>query len=479
MIAKPLCDRGLALARQAGRGRRAPWALAATILASGLDFVDGSVVNVGLPAIGRSFVGDGVELPWVVNGYLLPLAALLLLGGGLGDRFGRRRLLVIGILAFAVGSAACATAPSLAWLIGARAFQGVAAAMMLPNSLAILGGVFEGEARNRAIGIWAAAGSIAGAIGPVLGGWTIDTIGWRAIFLINLPLAAIAIGLASYAIDAEQPGPARAPLDLRGATLVTAALAALVWGLTQGSGAGGWRAPEALAVALGFALLAGFVWVERQAGDAAMTPLALFGARPLVALNLLTLLLYGALGAFMLLLPYVLINVFRYPAAAAGAALLPLSAILGLVSPLAGAFAGRFGARAPLIAGAALVAAGLGLALLIRVGGGYWTSVLPSIVAVALGISLAAAPLTAAVLGAVDERHTGAASGLNSAVAQLGGVIAIALAGGVLTLRGAALVGGFHAVAVCGALAALAAGACIALFYRGLPAGPTATGDRR
>jgi EmrB/QacA subfamily drug resistance transporter len=441
--------------------------LAATILASSLDFVDGSVVNVGLPAIGRSLHANAADLQWAVNAYLLPLSALLLFGGALGDRYGRKRFFVIGIALFAAGSAGCAFAPGLAWLLLARGVQGLAAAVMLPNSLAILGGAFEGPARSRAVGVWASSAAIAAALGPVLGGWLIDTVGWRAIFLINLPLAAAAVAIALWAVADDRSPAGTAKLDLRGAALITTSLVALTWGLTEGSGAGGWRAPAVAAVVVGAALALAFLWNEQRLGDRAMTPLALFGSRPLVALNLLTLLLYGALTGFTLLLPYLLITAAGYPALAAGAALLPFPLIMGVVSPAAGAVAGRIGAGVPLIAGALLVAAGCLLALLAGRGGSYCTSVLPCVAAVAFGMSCAAAPLTSAVLGSVDAAHTGAASGLNSAVAQLGGVIAIALIGAVLASHGAAFLHAFDIAAIAGAAVALAAAACIVVLFRG------------
>ncbi|MDB5483319.1 MAG: transporter [Caulobacteraceae bacterium] len=464
MTATPLCDRAIALAREPRRQARPRLVLAATILASSLDFVDSSVVNVGLPAIGRDLQAGAADLQWVVNAYLLPLSALLLLGGALGDRYGQRRLLTIGVALFAAGSAGCALAPGLEWLIAARAVQGLAAALVLPNSLAILGGTFEGAARSRAVGLWAASASAAAAVGPVLGGWLIDTVGWRMIFLINLPLAAAAIALAWRGVEADSGRAEGARLDLAGAVLITAALTSLTWGLTEGAGAWGWNAATLLAVAAGLALVAAFVWTEKRLGDEAMTPLALFGSRSLLALNLLTLLLYGALAGFMLLTPYLLITTSGYSATAAGAALLPFPVVLSVVSPAMGALAGRIGARGPLIAGTGLVAAGFLLAL--REGGGnYWTTVFPSVTAVALGMACAAAPLTAAVLGAVDARHTGAASGLNSALAQLGGVVAVALLGGVLASRGAVFVRAFHIAAAAGALGALAAGAAILLLF--------------
>jgi EmrB/QacA subfamily drug resistance transporter len=445
--------------------------LAATILASSLDFVDGSVVNVGLPAIGRSLHGGAADLQWVVNAYLLPLSALLLLGGALGDRYGRRRLLVIGIALFAAGSTACALATRLEWLIVARGVQGLAAALMLPNSLAILGGAFEDRERSRAVGLWAASASIAGAVGPVLGGWLVDTVGWRAIFLINLPLAAGAVAIALFAIEDDRSGPGGARLDLAGAALITASLTGLVWGLTEGAGVHGWTTPAVAAMVAGLVLAGAFVWTEQRKGDQAMTPLALFAAKPLVALNLLTLLLYGALSGFLLLIPYLLITAVGYSATAAGAALLPIPLIMSLMSPAAGELAGRVGPRTLLIAGASLVAAGLMLALLAGRGGDYWTTILPSVAVVALGMSCAAAPLTNAVLGSVDSRHTGAASGLNSAVAQIGGVVVIALIGGVLATHGAAFIHAFHLAAIAGAVVALSAAACIAILFDGRPPG--------
>ena len=470
MTAKILCDRTQAVTCAGRRQRRPRLVLAATILASSLDFVDGSVVNVGLPAIGRSLHGGAADLQWLVNAYLLPLSALLLLGGALGDRFGRRRLLAIGIALFAAGSAACAAAPNLVFLIAARGAQGAAAALMLPNSLAVLGGAFEAAERNRAVGLWAASAAIAGAIGPVLGGWLIDTVGWRAIFLINLPLAVAAIAVALYAIEPDPHPPGSTRLDFTGAVLITAALIEATWALTEGAGPRGWSLGAVLALLAGVALAGAFAWTELREGDRAMTPPALFGSRQLVALNLLTLLLYGVMAGFMLLLPYLLITGLGYSATAAGAALLPFPVIMAIASPPMGELAGRIGPRGPLIAGAALVAAGCGLALLAPKGGGYWTGVLPAVTVVALGMAAAAAPLTAAVLGAVDSRHTGAASGLNSAVAQLGGVIVIALIGQVLATRGAPFDKAFGVSAVAGAVLALAAGATIVVLFR--PAKP-------
>ena len=436
--------------------------LATTILASSLAFIDGSVVNVGLPAIGHSLTGSAAGLSWVINAYLLPLSALILFGGALGDRFGRRRLLNIGVALFALSSAACALAPTLGWLCLARALQGIGAALLLPNSLAILGATFAGAARGRAVGIWSATGAMAGALGPVLGGWLIDKVGWPAIFLINLPLAGAAFALAVYAVRDDSSDAKGAPLDIGGAVMATAALGAITWALTAGSGAGGWNAAAVAAASAGLILGVAFVITEQRLGDRAMTPLALFGSRPVAALNLMTFLLYGALSGYLLLLPYVLIAALHYSALAAGAALLPLPLVLGLISPVAGAVAGRIGARIPLVGGCLLVAAGLLAALLVKEGAGYWTGVLPSVLMVGLGMACAAAPLTTAVLSSVDARHTGAASGLNSAVARIGGVVAVALIGAVLATRGAALIHAFGLAAIAGAVISVAAGVCSA-----------------
>lgn len=463
MTAHTLCDRGIALVREGRAPAHPRLVLATTILASSLAFIDGSVVNVGLPAIGHSLKGSAAGLSWVINAYLLPLSALILFGGALGDRFGRRRLLNIGVALFAASSIACAMAPTLLALCLARAFQGIGAAMLLPNSLAILGDSFEGEARGRAVGIWSATGAMMGAVGPVLGGWLIDRVGWPAIFLINPPLAAAAFVLALTSVRDDSGDARGARLDVAGAALATAALAALTWALTTGSGAGGWTSAVLATAAAGMILGGVFIWTEKRLGDHAMTPLALFGARQMTALNLMTFLLYGALAGYLLLLPYVLIESLHYSALAAGAALLPFPIVMSLVSPVAGSIAGRTGPRIPLVAGCLLAAAGLLAGLMIGPSRGYWTNVAPGVIAVGLGIAFAAAPLTTAVLGSVDERHTGAASGLNSAVSRIGGVVVVALLGAVLASHGAALIHAFRLAAVGGALIAVAAAACSAM----------------
>lgn len=435
------------------------WLLATCILASSLAFVDGSVVNVGLPAIGRSLGASGDGLSWVVNGYALPLSALLLIGGAAGDVLGRRRLLISGVALFALASAGCALAPTLALLIVARVVQGVAAAMLMPNSLALLGAHFEGEARGRAIGIWAAVGAGAGAVGPILGGYLIDFVGWRVIFAINLPIALGAIALATRAVPADRAVSSR-HLDWSGAALVAFALSALTWSLTVVSLKRAFEPSSSLALLFGGLGLASFIWVEHRKGEHAMLPLSLFASRCFVALTLLTLLLYGALGGLLVLVPFVLIEQAHYSATAAGAALLPLPIAIAIGSSFMGRVAEKIGPRLPLSIGAALVAVGCVLAVRIAstASASYWVAVLPALLVMSIGMAGAVAPLTTAVLSSVDAEHNGVASGFNSAVARTGGLIAVAFSSTVLASRGESLASAFRVAALIGAaMAALAA----------------------
>ncbi|HEU4372854.1 MAG TPA: MFS transporter [Telluria sp.] len=455
------CDRAMAEAPCAPRahaGDRPRLILATTILASSLGFIDGSVVNVGLPAIGRDLGAGGTGLTWIVNGYLLPLSALLLLGGAAGDRIGRRRVLMLGVAVFALASLWCALAGSVAALVAGRVLQGCGAALLMPTSLAILGASFEGEARGRAIGTWAAVGAAAGAIGPLAGGQLIDLVGWRSIFLLNLPLAALALALGARVLhdDADRGA---GPLDLAGAALASLGLAGLTWGLTSASAAGRIDAGAALAIGLGVAMLALFVLTERRAGAGAMLPPALFASRAFVGLNLLTFLLYGALGVLLVAVPFVLIEAGGYSATAAGAALLPLPAVIALGSPAMGRLAERTGPRLPLTVAPLVVAAGFFLAT--RIGSGaYWSTTLPALLVIAVGMAGAVAPLTTAVLASVDAGHTGVASGFNSAVARGGGLIATAMLGLLLSAHGTALAAAFQVAAVAAGAAALASAAC-------------------
>lgn len=466
------CDRAIADGAPArpAPGGHPNLVLATSILASSLAFIDGSVVNVGLSAIGRELGSGGADLSWVVNGYLLPLSSLLLLGGAAGDRFGRRKLLLSGIAIFALASLLCALAPQLWLLVAGRVLQGAGAAMLMPNSLAILGATFEGKARGRAIGIWAAAGAAAGAIGPLLGGWLIDSVGWRTVFYINVPIAALAIFMGWRFVQLPAGGKP-VPLDPAGACLASAGLGCLTWGLAAAS------SDKALTAGSGGALLAGvlvllaFLRMEKRAGERAMLPLHLFGSSSFSGLNLMTFLLYGALGALMLLVPYILIQALGYSAKQAGAALLPFPIVLAVGSPLMGRLAGRSGSRLPLSIGALIVAGGFLLAT--RIGtGSYAGTVLPAMLVIAIGMACVAAPLTTAVLSSVDGSHTGVASGFNSAVARGGGLIATALLGMVLTDKGRALLVPFHAALLVCAACAAAAAVCAFIWVRPTNAPP-------
>lgn len=412
------------------------------------------MLNVALPAIGRSYGAATAEVQWVVNAFTLPLTALLLLGGAAGDLYGRRRLMLWGIALFAAASLLCAAAPSLELFLAARALQGLGAAMLMPNSLAILSSAFTGEARGRAVGMWAAVGAMAGAAAPLLGGWVVDHASWPLIFLINLPIAAGAI-LLGWRYVPESRNEERPAPDWAGALLGAASLGALTWALTAWSAGGDLGAGTVLSLGAGIVLALAFLMVEHRRGENAMVPLAMFGSRPFVGLTIFTFLLYGALGGLMLVLPYMLIEAGGYPAATAGAALLPLPIVIAIGSPLMGKLAARIGPRWPLTLGPLLVAGGFALALRIGAETSYWTSVFPAIFAVSAGMAIAVAPLTTAVLSAVEESHVGTASGLNSAVARGGGLIAVALLGAVLSHQGAALIAGFHGAALAGVALAL------------------------
>ncbi|HEX8063983.1 MAG TPA: MFS transporter [Allosphingosinicella sp.] len=458
------CDGGIAGSRWPQPGAGQKWTLVASILASSLSFVDGSVVNVALPAIGADLQARASGLQWIVNAYLLPLSALLLLGGAGGDRFGRRRMFLAGIALFALASALCAFAPSLPLLLAGRASQGIASAMLMPNSLALLGTAFAGEARGRAIGTWAAAGAIAGAAGPLLGGWLVGWAGWRAIFLVNLPLAAGALWLGSRHV-AESREQTEAPLDWLGVAAATIGLGAVTWGLTVLSGGGG-AATGGTAAGLGLAGLAAFVAIEAKRGERAIMPLALFGTASFAGLTLLTFFLYAALGGLFVMLPYVLIELRGYSPVEAGAALLPLPLVIGLGSRAMGAVAVRTGPRLPLTLGPMIAAGGFALAARIGTDPSYWTGVLPAMLAIAIGMAGAVAPLTTAVLASVDGDHVGTANGFNSAVARTGGLIATALLGGVLGAHKAALGDAFAAAAWVAAGAAAVAGLAALLLLR-------------
>jgi EmrB/QacA subfamily drug resistance transporter len=427
------CDEALIAATHADapcaeRAKR--FVLAATIIGSGMSFIDGAVVGVALPVIGTDLGASLPLMQWVVNGYVLVSAALTLIGGAAGDRFGRRRVFIAGIVVFTAASIACGLAPGAIPLVVARVIQGMGGALMVPNSLAIIGAAFGEREKGKAIGTWAGATSIAGALGPVLGGWLTDAVSWRAIFFINVPFAALAVWIA-WARLPESRDPLAAPrLDWAGAALAACGLAALAFALIE-AGELGWRDPPIVMAAVAGVLALGlFLWVEAR-GSAPMVPLELFRSSRFRGINLLTLLLYGALGGAFFLLPFELIRVHSYTAAEAGAAFLPFPLVMFALSRWSGGLLDRFGARPPLIIGPLITAAGLALFALGDVGGSYWLTVLPPMLVTGLGMAISVAPLTAAVMSAVSERQIGIASGINNAISDIASLLAVAVFGAV------------------------------------------------
>jgi EmrB/QacA subfamily drug resistance transporter len=421
------------------------WVLPATILGSSLSFIDGSVVNVALPAMQSSLDASIGTMQWVINAYMLTLASLILLGGSAADRFGRRRAFIAGVLGFTAASLACAVAPSAFWLIAARTAQGAAAALLTPASLAIIGAAYKGEARGPAIGTWAAAAALTTALGPPLGGWLVDTIGWRAIFSINLPVGLLALALA-LKLPADRGVAHAPPLDRRGAVLAMLGLGALCYGLIALGESKAAAGAIAIVAALPLALL--FVRAEARA-NAPMMPLALFRNRDFSGANALTVLLYAALGGALFVLPFLLIQAHGYSALAAGAAFLPFSAIMGLGSRWAGGLVDKLGARIPLVVGPALTAAGY---VALGFSGGdpsYWAGVLPGLLLVSIGMTIAVPPLTTTVFDAAPDEKSGTASGINNAAARAGSLLAVAalglaIGGGATELDAAALLDAYR-----------------------------------
>lgn len=403
------------------------WILAATVLGSSLTFIDGSALGVALPSIQSDLGAGPASVQWVSNAYLLTLGALVLIGGAAGDRFGRRKVFLIGVGVFTLASIACGLSPTVQVLIGARAVQGIGAALLTPGALALIGATFPPEERGKAFGTWAGAGAIFGMVGPLVGGWLADHADWRAIFWINVPLAAVAVAISLKFVPESRDDGARG-LDGLGALLAVIGLGSLTWSLTAAPDLG-WNNPWILAgLAGGAVLLAGFVWTEaRQAHP--MMPLGLFRSHVFSGVNGLTLMLYFALGGAMFFLPFELIRVHGWSATAAGSAMLPFAAVMGLFSGAAGRLADRFGARLSLSLGPALAGVGLILLALMPPDVGYVRGPLAGMTVMAVGMTLAVGPLTAAVMSAVPEGHTGIASGVNNAVARIAGLLAIALLG--------------------------------------------------
>jgi len=425
------CDEAViasTLAREPCAARAKRFVLAATIIGSGMAFIDGAVVGVALPVIGTDLGASLPLMQWVVNGYVLVSAALTLIGGAAGDRFGRRRVFIAGIAVFTAGSVACGLAAGAVPLIVARVIQGVGGAFMVPNSLAIIGAAFGESEKGKAIGTWAGATSIASALGPILGGWLTDAVSWRAIFFINVPFAVLA-ALIAWTRLPESRDPLAAPrLDWAGAALAACGLSALAFALIE-AGERGWRDPTiVIAAAAGVLAFALFIWAEAR-GSAPMVPLGLFRSSRFSGINLLTLLLYGALGGGFFLLPFDLIRVQSYTAAEAGASFLPFPLIMFALSRWSGGLLDRFGARSPLIIGPLITSLGLVLFALSGVGGNYWLRIFPPMLIMGVGMAISVAPLTAAVMSAVPDRQIGVASGINNAIADVASLLAVAVFG--------------------------------------------------
>ena len=443
------------------RSRRGRTVLAATVLGSGMAQLDGTVVNVALPRIGRDLGAGLTTLQWTVNAYSLTLSGLLLLGGSLGDRLGRRRVFAIGVVWFALASAGCAAAPNAAVLVAMRALQGVGAALLTPGSLAIISSSFTRADRAAAVGTWSGLGGIAGALGPVVGGLLVGAApwGWRLAFLVNLPVAALTL-TAARAVPETRDTAAAGHLDVVGAGLAALGLGGLVYALTQGP-AGGWSATTVATGALGAALLVGFVVQETRSHDPLVPPV-LFASRDFTATNLVTLAVYAALGGAFFLLPLHLQDSSGFSPVAAGSALLPITALLLLLSGPAGRLSTRVGARLPMTAGP--IVAGLGLALFTRVGvrADYVRDVLPAVVVFGLGLSLTVAPLTATVLASVGDRYAGVASAVNNDVARTAGLLAVAVLPGLAGIATGGTLDPSRLSAGFGRAVLIAAGLCVA-----------------
>jgi EmrB/QacA subfamily drug resistance transporter len=436
------------------------WVLAVTVLGSGMAFLDGTVVNVALPHIGRDFNASTSTLQWILNGYLLTLAALILLGGSLGDRYGRRRVFVSGVGLFTSASLLCAVAPSAGLLIAARLVQGVGGALLTPGSLSIIDASFRPVDRARAIGAWSGLGGVATALGPLLGGYLVLDVSWRAIFLINLPIGIFVAFAATRHIPESRDPRAAGRLDIEGALLAALGLAGTTYALIQAPGNGG----SALVLVCGIGgliALAAFLLRELRAENP-MMPLQIFKSRQFSAANLVTFVVYAALGGVFFLLVSFLQIALGYSAVGAGASSLPITLLMLLFSARAGALAQRIGPRIPLTVGPLVIAGGLLLMTRINPGDSYVSSVLPAVVVFGLGLTLVVAPVTAVVLSAADSRNAGIASGINNAVSRVAGLLAVAVLPLIAGLTGhkffnpSDMTHGFHVAALtCAGLAVL------------------------
>jgi EmrB/QacA subfamily drug resistance transporter len=404
------------------------WTLVATIIASSMTFIDGTVVNVALPALQTGLNATITDVQWVIEAYALFLGALILVGGSLGDQLGRRKVFLAGVVVFTVSSVLCGLAPTSLVLIIGRAVQGIGAALLVPGSLAIISATFDGEERGRAIGTWSGFSAITTALGPVGGGWLIEHLSWRAVFFMNVPLAAIVIALSVRHVEESKDPSRTGAIDWAGAALAVLGLSGLVLGLLEWPPLGATHPLVVSSLVVGVASLVALPVVERRARNP-MMPLSLFSSRPFTLANILTLLLYAALAVMLFLLPLLLIQVHRFSATAAGAALLPFPIIIFALSRWAGGLVTRVGSRLPLTIGPFIVAIGFALMALPGVATSFWETLFPGIVVVGLGMAVTVAPLTTTVMNSATREHSGVASGVNNAVSRIAGLIAIAVFG--------------------------------------------------
>jgi EmrB/QacA subfamily drug resistance transporter len=431
--------------------------IATAVLGSGVAFIDGTVVNAALPAISRDFHAGLADLQWVVTGYLLTLGALLVIGGSLGDLFGRRRVFIFGLVGFGVTSLLSGLAPSIGTLIAARGLQGVAAALLVPGSLAIISASFHPDDRGKAIGTWSGLAGVATAVGPFLGGWLIDSFSWRLVFLINPPIIVVTALMAWRHVPETRDEFADRRVDVLGGVVLALGLAGVVYPLIEGP-AHGWDTTTLAIAVLGLVALTGFGIVETHSSHP-MVPLRVFRSRQFSGANAVTFVVYAALGAVTFLLIVHLQTDLHYSALEAGASLLPITVFMLLFSARMGALAQRVGPRLPMTIGPIVVGAGTALLARVDVGSSYWTTVLPAVLVLGAGLAITVAPLTAAVLGAIDDEHAGIGSAINNAVSRIAGLLAVAVLPAAAGLAGAGgqldLVDGFgRAMVIAGFLAA-------------------------
>lgn len=467
---------------------QARWVLLATVLGTGIAFLDMTVVNVALPTIGKELDATVAGLQWIVNGYTLTLASLILIGGSLGDRFGRRRVFLVGIVWFAVASLFCGLAPSEAALLAARLLQGIGGALLTPGSLAIIQASFTPGDRARAVGAWSGLSGIAAAIGPFVGGWLVGAGSWRLIFLINVPLAIAAVAVTLRYVPETRNPESVGGIDAAGAALTVVGLAGVSWALIE-SGERGATSATLTAGATGLAALTGFIEVERRSRHP-MLPLEIWRSRQFTAANLVTFLVYAAIGINFFLLSVALQQVLGYSPMRAGLATMPVTALMLALSARAGLLAERIGPRLPMSVGPVIVAVGLAMLSRVQEGTTYLRIVLPGVIVFGLGLTLTVAPLTATVLAAASARYAGIASGVNNAIARGAGLLAIAVIPGVAGLTGdaykdpTAFASGFRTAMLISAVLAAAGGALAWLFIRNEVASrahacPAAQLDRR